>query len=148
MDVLTEELLKEIERQDRVKELYGNVEIDVFNIDVGNQIRKWWEDTRYFATKSNKIQVESKMQIRNPLRCFSNVFLFITLVFTTNVIRTNKKKLATKKEIENTVKKSTDYVLALMNCLFESYSTKIQEGDNTELLLLLERVLFKSQGMT
>ena len=142
MDALTEWLLKEIERQEVCSLIYGDVQIDFFDLSVWNQLRNNREENRYFATTANKVQVETKISIPNMVDNFFWKILFISIVLTVDIIRKETEWYATEKEIETTVKIANEYTLLLMSKLFrEKYRIK-QEGNNTDLLREIEREIF------
>ena len=137
-ETITEGLLKEIERQERTQTLYGKIEIDVFDLQTGNQTRKWWQDSRYFATTNNKIQLESKIEMKNPLD-FIGKILFITLVCTTQI---DKQEMATKEEIEEIVQKVSEYMISIISRLFEEKHWINSLWDNVNNLRKMERWLY------
>ena len=98
-------------------------------------------ETRYFATIDNKLQVESTLEIKNPTELFGKL-LYITLVFVSDI--STKKELATKQEVEKSVKQSTEYIISLITHLFRVEKDYIIEGDNLNLLRRIERELFTS----
>ena len=113
MELFNEDFLKELERQDSIRSLYWKVRLDVFDVQTWMQTRK--TETRYFATIDNKLQVESTLEIKNPTELFGKL-LYITLVFVSDI--STKKELATKQEVEKSVKQSTEYIISLITHLF------------------------------
>ena len=137
MNLFNEDFLKELERQDNIRSLYWKVQLEIFDIQSWMQTRK--TATRYFATISNKLQVESTMEIKNPTPLFWKL-LYITLVFTSDI--STRNELASEEEVEKAVKQSTEYVISLITHLFRVEKDYIIEGDNLNLLRRIERILF------
>jgi len=141
MEALSEWLLKEIERMNNIKELYWEINIESFNLNTGMQTKSWWEWTRYYATTDNNLTIESKIEIENPISQIAWRLLFITLIYSIKV--KTHKKLAETSSIDETLSKSSDYMIWLIGYLLKNHNEfTLFDWDNLRTLKEIETQLY------
>ena len=105
------------------------------------------DNTIFFATQNNKVQIESKMEVSNPFPFFQGKFLLLEIVAIAPIIMENKTRLASKEEVWETVKKMGSYIAIIIRWLMDNSSSDIplllQEGDNKNIVTMAEHRIYR-----
>ena len=136
MDAFSEEIIREMELFEEYKNTYGSVDIEMFSVELWTQTR-WdsWATNTYNATYTNVLNIESKLELKNPGGTFASRLVFVTLL--ANIKMTDiDGELATEEETKKCLKKMTNYLTQLIKIRIKD---EIVAWDNLEIIRNIER---------